>query len=395
MSLGASLSAICGLSGAGDPAVESACDVALLPSDGPAIRCHSAILSARCTSPPQPQLRLLTNLVETHELTAVLQALLRWIYGGARGGAHEHNILIGIRAARLGKSWGLRDSERFLARFAGYGSYSVARRGDSLCTLTEDLLHAYEEHLLGESFFIQCEAGEPLYGGWWPVLAARSSFFRSLLVGPWAESRAHPSSSDRDSSPQVVQLQWPRAEVARLLRFFHGAGFIRSPKDFQVAMECGNYFGIPALTAHAHEWVADNLELSSASSLWTLIDGELRELDCEQTVDANAACFDYHIKHFASIAEGVETEDGRRTPLHDLNYGLMHRLLESGLIAYPFQGLVDIVREFAIEKCKQQGDADVSTYLIPLMPPKVLFNQQFRCALMGGEEISARTFVAG
>ncbi|CAE8586085.1 unnamed protein product [Polarella glacialis] len=384
--------------------------VLLASNDGkPAIRCHAALLRARCPLLPSG------TLVECHETSDVLHGLLRWVYCGTLchqasdtlfsevegpelrvAMVQRQRMSLGSGLLRLAERWGLRDSDCLKGRLVGR---RLVQRQQG--TLAEDLLRAYDDGQIGGRFLFSCadediggrEDLPPLEGGWCALLRLQSSYFDAMLSGGWAESSGSVGSFD---GRRVVHLQWPREQLARLLRFFHGDRFVRSSADLPLALECARFFGVPSLFASVNDWIAAHLKIENASALWNLVESEpglvTTDADFQEVVDdADAACFYFHLKHFEVLAED-EVDASGGVPLNLLNTSLMQRLLMSGLVDIPTAILKGVVKRFARARCsdKQQAEA----LRVQLQPPAVLFNREHRDALLPrSSEVTVRAFL--
>ena len=155
---------------------------------------------------------------------------------------------------------------------------------------------------------------------------------------------------------------------------------------------------VSALLAHAHDYIAEVLQLGTATALWCFIDAEPRLAVCENdalyddVVDVDTACFEYHIAHFTELAEPIEP--GGSPPLHALPVELMHRLLMSGLLSVPTAQLKAMVAQYALARHQQHGEllseADICA---KLFPPATMFNRQIRDTITGsrGLRLGARS----
>lgn len=231
------------------------------------------------------------------------------------------------------------------------------------------------------------DVGAALCGGWCTLLRARSGYFQAMLGGDWAETRR---------GDGTVRVVWPQEQFSRLLRFLHGDVFVRELADLQAAVDCGTFFSVPSLLAHATDWIVENLNTGNAPSLWCFFEAEpaLQFIDDKgqtDALDADAACFDFHIRNFLLLAQPLEGREGTKVPLHELTPQLMHRLLSSGLVEMSTHALLDLVDGFARTKCGLQGDeegipnyAEYERLSASLRPPAVLFNRQERQRLCGG-----------
>lgn len=367
------------------------CDLALLPRDGPPIRCHEVLLRARCTAAPSA----CDGTIAVDESASTVYALLRWIYSASvcsealkdADGPYSW-------ATRLGSAWGLRDARAFLERLAP----SRLRRLQG--SLSEDVLRAYDAGAFTGQLEIHCSEAEgplsPLSGAWPALLRCRSAYFGAMLSGAWAETAAR-----GPGGVVAAEVHWPREELAKLLRFLHGGTFVKQQEDLRTAVDCGNFFGVPALLTHANDWIAASLKPDSASELWRFLEDEphLRvDQSHEESLDADAACFEYHVQNFATMAERVQSyrdeEAETPPPIHRLSYSLMHRLLVSGLISMPLHELMGVVADFVRDKVGDEEPDEFIKLYESLCPPSVLFNRQVRSALLGGEQVTARTFMS-
>jgi len=360
--------------------------ITLICSDSVSVRCHVGLLRARC-----PSIGFL-EAEPVMEESSVTLALLHWVYCGRFPEKAQEHLTndrnhVYSRIVRLAKSWGMRDAQELQDCLTGCRK----RRKSSL---EEDVLTAYRSGLLGGHFFFRCPLQDDshvlLDGGLPSLLRTRSDYFRAMLGGSWAES-AYVS-----SEPRIVTVYWPQDQMARLLNFLHGADFVVGPEDLRVAVDCASFFGVPSLLHHVREWIAANLQVSTAPLLWDFVDSEplLKQQDidgCEDAEDVEAACFEFHVKHFAALAGIKEWEafgddfDGCQddVPLHNLSVPLLHRLLMSGLVQLPTKQLFCVVERFARAKCSdassQEAFAQVFTTLIP---PAVIFNRDCRSAIL-------------
>ncbi|CAK9035096.1 Hypothetical protein SCF082_LOCUS21134 [Durusdinium trenchii] len=62
--------------------------------------------------------------------------------------------------------------------------------------------------------------------------------------------------------------------MARLLEFIHGGTFVAKPEDLRIAVDCAAFFGVPSLLHHVREWIAGNLKVTTAPTLWRFVETE-------------------------------------------------------------------------------------------------------------------------
>ncbi|CAJ1364218.1 unnamed protein product [Effrenium voratum] len=212
----------------------------------------------------------------------------------------------------------------------------------------------------------------------------------------------------RHAGSTAVTVYWPREQMARLLEFLHGGSFVAKVEDLRVAMDCASFFGVPSLLHHVREWVAANLKVATAPALWKFVESEphLKDTEyCEDAEDVEAACFEFHLEHFAELAGvkvwesfGDETNDAteEEPPLHNLSVDLFHRLLMSGLVRLPTRQLICVVERFARAKCSDPSSTEAFGQLFTsLMPPAVIFNRDCRTALLqSNENVEVRSLIA-
>jgi hypothetical protein len=267
--------------------------------------------------------------------------------------------------------------------------------------LNGDLLRAYEADDLGSCFSFRCIEADRhvlLPGGWPELLRTRSSYFRAMLDGGWLESSKHSIGQMDDFRLRAVDIHFPIAQFTKLLHFLHGGTFVTGIGDLTQAVECGSFFGVPSLLAHANEWIATNLKVANAPNLWVYVDSEprLQLLDSEEhcgCADADDACFDFHIRHFAELVSDPEDGDGSWVPIHDLTYPLMKRVLASGLIAMPRDALTEVVVRFVEAKTGGKRGGAFDNLLAGLRPPVVLFNRENRELLAGVQTFSIQSIL--
>jgi len=332
----------------------------------------------------------------------VVCALLRWIYceqvvsqdpdewAGSDGVPRD---AVGPRAVRLGRRWGLRDAECLQGRVA---ARRVVTRGSG--TLAKDLLRAYDAGALDANLtFRAADGDEALPGGWADLLRQRSPYFGAMLGGDWAEGR----------NGGEITVHWPHDQMVRLLRFLHGAPFVRGQDDLHVALGCAKFFGVPALFAEVNEWISGNLSLRNAPALWNLVESEplLRHhygVAQEDVADADGACFDFHVAHFAELVKGerhmgeepeIEIFEAKAGFLHELCAPLMQRLLSSGLVDVPSASLTPVVLAYAEGRTKGRPMEEYRELCEMLRPPAVLFNREHRAKLLPAVQITARSFL--
>eukprot|EP00434_Breviolum_minutum_P000809 symbB.v1.2.000711.t2/scaffold40.1/size395337/15 len=225
----------------------------------------------------------------------------------------------------------------------------------------------------------------------------------------WAKSHGCPTKDEKT----VVTMYWPRDQMARLLEFIHGGTFVAKVEDLRTAVDCAAFFGVPSLLHHVREWIANNLKVSTAPTLWRFVETEplLKMQDrfygdidgCEDAEDVEAACFEFHLEHFSELA-GIkvwesfggddETNDAseEEPPMHTLSIELFHRLLMSGLVRLPTRQLICVVERFARAKCSDPSCTEAFAKLFTsLMPPAVIFNRDCRSALLQFND--ARTMI--
>lgn len=375
--------------------------ITLTTNDGHTVRCLEGLLRARCPKGPQ---------AATGEELSVVLPLLQWVYAAR---VQDRPFASGIgdcehfaRILRLAEGWGLRDvgelQERLMAkrsRVRGAG------------TLPEDLLTAYRSKSLKGRFSFLCPAWpkedeemEPLEGGLTALLQVRSEYFRAMLSGAWAESCA------TGDETTVVTVYWPKEQMARLLEFIHEGTFVAKPEDLRIAVDCAAFFGVPSLLHHVREWIAGNLKVTTAPTLWRFVETEpllkMQDIDCcEDAEDVEAACFEFHLERFSELA-GIkvweafggddETNDAleEEPPMHNLSIELFHRLLMSGLVRLPTRQLICVVERFARAKCSDPTCTEAFAKLFTsLMPPAVIFNRDCRSALLQFNDVPARAMI--
>eukprot|EP00933_Yihiella_yeosuensis_P042660 TRINITY_DN37304_c0_g1_i1.p1 TRINITY_DN37304_c0_g1~~TRINITY_DN37304_c0_g1_i1.p1 ORF type:complete len:396 (-),score=57.18 TRINITY_DN37304_c0_g1_i1:316-1503(-) len=362
----------------------------LIPNDGPPICCHAGLVRARCPLLPQG------DSVETDVSTEIDYALLEWIYGERLNVQCDK---LAFHLVRLARSWGLRDADCLQGRLARKFSL-VKGKG----TLAEDVLRAYEADTLEHRYVFLCTGAEEeeedevrrrVPAGCSSLLSSRSSYFRAMLSGSWAESRILDEKHELNRlEPVTIRIQWPRQQLHRLIRFIHGGCFVESQEDLPAAIECAKFFDVPCLVASVHEWISANLTKENASALWNLIDSEtaLKISDSELSQvcdDADTACFDFHMRHFEDLAQEVEQSES--VSIHKLNITLMYRLVSSGMLDVPTAILKGHIKRYAEFHCVNKDlAAEMSRRFGPTF---VLFNQDQRSRILGQAEISARTFV--
>lgn len=371
------------------------CDVFLFTRDTKTIPCHSALLRARC-----PGLELgSSGRASIDEDACVVLGLLRWTYTESlnfqdlQTQAEHHDENLGHRVSRLADSWGLRDSNALRKRLVR--SWRTEKNRGSLC---EDLLRAYAQGEQLGSLWFHAEDGTVIYGGWPALLMAGSKYFRAMLGGSWAESHG------QCSQQNPVKICWPGNQLQKLVNFLHGGLLLSTAAELKQVAEIADFFGVDAALAQANDWIASNLTHSNVANLWSFATAEPSMRNFWQTAsvqdeeallwrdwaaDADDACFDFHVRHFALLAENPEGGDGSWVPLHDLPIPLMYRLLASGLISMNTQQMIEIVQSFA--SSKSSCHAKRKALSKNLLPPKVLFNRELRDMLLGGQEISIRT----
>lgn len=362
-------------------------------SDGHVLPVLGGLLQARC---PKLHGDGAKAFYAGEELTVVLP-LLQWVYSGR---VQDQPVSAGCgdcalfaRMLQLAEGWGLRDAGELQDLLLAKRS---RRRRSSLA---EDLLAAYRSgHLRSVVFYCPTFKDEdeevglwPLDGGLATLLQLRSEYFRAMFRGGWAESFAKFGSA--------VTVYWPRDQLVRLVEFVHGGTFVAKPEDLRVAVDCAAFFGVPSLLHHVREWIAANLKVATAPLLWTFVESEPQlkhqEVDgCDDAEDVEAACFEFHLEHFAELAGvkvwesfGQEEEMNDASlevpPLHSLSIDLFHRLLMSGLVRLPTRQLMCVVERFARAKCSDLGGAEAFAKLFTsLMPPAVIFNRDCRSALL-------------
>merc|ERR1711879_283829 len=108
------------------------------------------------------------------------------------------------------------------------------------------------------------------------------------------------------------------------------------------------------------------------------------------TVDADEACFSFHVKRFAELANDPVDGDGSWVPLHDITCTLMERLLGCGLIDMPKEELTRVVERFAESKSGDGSGKEYERLIERLRPPRVLFNRELRAMLLCEVEPSIR-----
>lgn len=407
MALATALAALCpALGSAQDPPLEAG-SVQLSTRDGLPVACHAAVLRARCPDLPDG------SVVETGEDAEVVYALLRWVYceqvssdpmgaestwPSTSAEALTNTMGIGARAVRLGRRWGLRDAACLQGRVA---ARRVVTRGSG--TLVEDVLRAYDAGALDGRISFQAEnkeePTEALKGGWTALLRQRSGYFAAMLGGHWAESCA---GSDEVGD---ITVHWPRRQLARLLRFVHGAPFVQAQEDLRAAVECAKFFSVPSLFAEVNEWIASHLTFENATGLWNFVESEPLVKHCDGTMqegvaDADMACFDFHLQHFEDLVAGCEH---RAEPLEaygitcgrlrELDSLLMQRLLATGLVDMCSDLLRPVVLDYARDKTKGRPREEFADLCERLRPPAVLFNRQHRDSFLPVGTITARSFV--
>jgi len=363
----------------------------LAPCTGDMIPCHEELLRARC--PGLPAARA-DGVVDVDADRSPVFVLLRWIYAEALDlrGFPQQNL--GNAVVRLAFAWELRDAGVLRERFVGSW-----RRERHIGSLAQDVRRAYDSGAWGSHFIFQAieaaSAGRdttPLSGGWPLLLRTRSTYFEAMLGGKWAETNGE---GDRLGA---VKIHWPSKQLAKLVQFLHGHPFVEGMGDLQAAVECSEFFGIPSLIAEVNDWVASNLKLANAPTLWEFVDKEPRLFlgdgeEQREVADANDACLHFHIRHFAELAQDPEEGDGSWVPLHDLSCSLMTKLLATGLICMPKDALTEVVERFACAKCGGKHGIEYANLLQSFRPPAVLFNREFRDMLVGTVVASIHTIL--
>lgn len=356
------------------------CNLFLSLRSGEVIPCHSELVRARCTQFPEADDN---NTVNIDADAPVVYVLLGWVYSEALDLPSVPYQKLTSAVVCLGLSWGLRDCTVLQDRLMS--SWRKQRRAG---TLLKDIARAYDSGAWGKLYISSPvdDSGEraaELSGGWVALLRGCSSYFKAMLGGEWVES-----------SGSSVKIHWPRTQLAKLLRFLHGHCFVESAADLPAAMECSDFFGVPALVAEANDWVAANLKLENAAALWDFVHKEPRmcinNIDDQvvQAVDASSACLDFFLRNFAELARDPQDGDGSWVPLHDLSCPLMQKLLATGLLEIPHDELMHIVYRYALAKC---GSLEKSGALLSsLRPPVVMFNREMRDLLTGNIETSIR-----
>lgn len=379
----------------------SDCNLSLVPRNGLPIRCHAELLRARC-----PALKIdFCGVAEAFEDSEVVYALLRWVYCEVVDSnlveVVSHNL--GSRVVVLARIWGLRDAGCLQSRVA---ARRVAARVSG--TLTEDLLRAYDDGNLVGHFVLRPVEAEGKKDEdatkstcllpWCALIRGRSAYFGAMLGGAWAES------SDLRVNRMAVKVRWPSGELAKLVKFLHGAEFVEGLDDLGAAVECAKFFGVPAVLSNVNEWIVEHLQVQTAPGLWCFLEGEpiLRNFgDIDGAAewhndieDADTACFDYHIRHFEELAEETEQDDGTiRVPLHDLSASLLRRLLASGLVEMPTGLLKGVVKRFAGVHVADKQSEEYADLVASLRPPAVLFNREHRRCLLPQGIITVWSFV--
>lgn len=202
---------------------------------------------------------------------------------------------------------------------------------------------------------------EPVRLGSILLLKRYSQYFDSMLSGDWTENNNNNSSTTSSASTSTgasasassqaapILLQWDPTVIKKVLLFIHGAAeFVESVDDLQAAARAGGYFGIPALLASVHMWVAQNATVETAPALWSFVssdpdmssstgggsdgdgggaamqDGVVAGVAVPaqdwlfHTTDADIALFDFHVKHFAELSQygdHVATPSASSSPL--------------------------------------------------------------------------------
>lgn len=399
------------------PPGEDANQLELLPScGGPPIRCHAGLMRARCPELPPGA------AVEVPAPADVVFILLRWVYAEEVGQVAEQDISKIAAVVRLSKLWGLRDAGSLQGRLAA-GRTDVRGAG----CLAEDLLRAYDGAALDTHLVFQAVGDEgqeqgpplPLHAGMCALLRGRCSYFRAMLGGGWAES-ALPRES---GCTPVISVHWPHQQLAQLLRFVHGGVFVAGLADLAPAVACADFFGVPSLHAVANDWVASHLGLESLAELWNWVEEEPslagETAGHEDTDSADAACFDFAVRHFLGLAlpplggvggdmEGEElprwtAEDVARCGemgdgpegvpplLHVLKPSLLRRVLASGLVDMPSEQLIGVVCRYA--KAHAGSPSEFQRLVQSLQPPAVLFNAERRRQLVPRGGMTIRSFM--
>lgn len=88
--------------------------------------------------------------------------------------------------------------------------------------------------------------------------------------------------------------------MRRLIRFLHGGpAFVQSSRDFEEALRVADYLGMAAVCAQCNVFIAEHLEVKTASQLWSYLESQPRlHLEWHQDpifneevfVDADDAC---------------------------------------------------------------------------------------------------------
>eukprot|EP00439_Symbiodinium_sp_Y106_P029259 s3010_g3.t1 len=187
-----------------------------------------------------------------------------------------------------------------------------------------------------------------------------------MLSGKWAET-AH----------EQVKVGWPAEEFERLMEFLHGGqDFIRDAQDLEKALRCADFFGLPVLVDSEPRLRLKQVQDSG--------------LHADFFVDAEDACFDFHVREFLALAwpdADSEADEDCWVPLHDLSPSLMQRLLRSGSLDVSTERLKAIVLRYARAKWDKSL---AQVHAKQMMPPNVLFNRDIRDQLLGGVTMSIR-----
>lgn len=365
---------------------EDESDMVLAVTEGK-LRCHWQLLSARC---PALDVQSKASKAFDSEDRAVVQALLQWIYTGKMDLKLVHGREAEIssdRVAQLAQLLGMRDLVAMRQRLL-----RSWRREPSRGCIEPDLLRAYDQRSLSNTWFL-CDAegdGQLVYAGFLPLLAKASSFFSAMLSSRWTEK---PTGSNKTE----FKVGWDASVVERMIRFLHGGpSFVRNSHDLDQAAHCADFFGMPCLLAQSHNWIIEHLDRETAPRLWSYVESQPRlcldwfqdRIFNEDTcMDADDACFDFHIQEFSAMADG---DLDNWIPLFDLTPSLMFRLVASGGLDVHTSYLKLVISKFVCHKAPQE---DQKATLRKLLPPAVLFNRELRDQVLGRASSSLRDFM--
>jgi hypothetical protein len=218
----------------------------------------------------------------------------------------------------------------------------------------------YQDHLKKPNAL---KAGGEMIPVSFPLLAARSSFFNSMLQGKWIESQQ-----------EIIEVQGvPEDILVDIVRFLHLdlSVEITSLEQLQHLLQWSLYFGIPSLTAWCeHVLKTDYLDAESVCLIWNVVSSH------DDTKHLNQICSKFFRKNFLSCS--------RFPGFFRLSPELMKSALDSGNISADSLEMMKILKIWAEAQFDGVECEGSRKLFFEMMPPSTLFNVKHRQLVLGG-----------